>query len=104
MTIESLSMARRTDGWRVHGRKVIAVVVWVVMLGSYALYYRLNGVTPAQSLQQLLALFATPYGPLLYLLSFLVRPLLFFSAGILCILVFLFRVMMSQAIGYSAMR
>lgn len=86
MTLDSLRWTRRTELWRAHAQKVIAIGVWLLLLGGYALYYRIQGLTLAQSLQQLLALFATPYGPLLYLLSFLVRPLLFFSAGLLCIL------------------
>ncbi len=78
--------ARLGQFWRNHHQKIIAVLIWLVLLGSYALYYQLNGLTLELSLRQLLALFDTPYGPLLYLLSFLIRPLLFFSVGILCIM------------------
>lgn len=72
--------------WRAHGQKVIALLVWMLLLGGYGVYYWVSDLTVEKSLQQLLALLDTPYGPLLYLLSFLIRPLLFFSAGILCIM------------------
>jgi len=78
--------ARRGQFWRDHSQKVVAVLIWLLLLGSYAVYYQLHGLTIETSLRQLLALFDTPYGPLLYLLSFLIRPLLFFSVGILSIM------------------
>ncbi|MEZ4734058.1 MAG: VTT domain-containing protein [Caldilineaceae bacterium] len=78
--------APRSNLWRTHGQKMIALLVWMLLVGSYAIYYWVNNLTIEQSLQQLLALLNTPYGPLLYLLSFLIRPLLFFSAGLLCIM------------------
>ena len=78
--------ARRGRFWRNHYQKIIAVLIWLVLLGGYALYYQLSGLTLEVSLYQLLALFDTPYGPLLYLFSFLIRPFLFFSVGILCIM------------------
>ena len=67
-------------------QKGIALLLWICLLGGYLLYYRRNGLTLESSLQELLTLFATPYGPLLYLLSFLLRPFIFFSVGVLCIL------------------
>jgi len=78
--------APRSGLWRTHGQKIIALLVWMLLIGSYGIYYWVNNLTVEQSLQQLLALLDTPYGPLLYLLSFLIRPLLFFSAGLLCIM------------------
>ena len=78
--------AQRKDWWRTHGQKLIALLGWALLLGGYSLYSQRQGLTLERSLQQLLALFATPYGPLLYVVSFLVRPLLFFSVGILCIM------------------
>ncbi|MCE7986624.1 MAG: TVP38/TMEM64 family protein [Caldilinea sp. CFX5] len=76
----------RKDWWRLHGQKVVALFIWALLLGGYSFYYQRQGLTLESSLQQLLALFATPYGPLLYLASFLLRPLIFFSVGILCIM------------------
>lgn len=72
--------------WRSHAQKLVALCIWALLLGGYSLYYQRQGLTLESSLQQLLALFATPYGPLLYLASFLIRPLIFFSVGILCIM------------------
>ena len=76
----------RSAWWRNHAQKLVALFIWALLLGGYSLYYQRQGLTLESSLQQLLALFATPYGPLLYLASFLIRPLLFFSVGILCIM------------------
>lgn len=86
MTTEYMRLPRRHALWRAHGQKLLAVMVWGLLLGGYGLYIWINGLTAERALQQVLALLATPYGPLLYLLSFLIRPLLFFSAGILCIM------------------
>lgn len=77
---------RRLPWWQAHGQKVGALLIWSVLVGGYAFYYWYNGLTVERSLQEMLALFATPYGPLLYLLSFLLRPLFFFSVGVLCIM------------------
>lgn len=82
----SQATSPQTGWWRSHRQKAIALLLWVLLLGGYAIYYRRHGLTLASSLQALLTLFATPYGPLLYLLSFLLRPLIFFSVGILCIM------------------
>lgn len=76
----------RAQFWRDHSQKILALLIWMLLLGSYAVYYQLHGLTLETSLRQLLALFDTPYGPLIYLASFLIRPLLFFSVGILCIM------------------
>lgn len=86
MTVVEETPMPRAVWWRSYGQKVIALLIWALLLGSYSLYYQRQGLTLESSLQQLLALFATPYGPLLYLASFLIRPLLFFSVGILCIM------------------
>lgn len=82
----SQATSPRADWWRTHRQKAIALLLWAFLLGGYAIYYRRHGLTLESSLQELLTLFATPYGPLLYLLSFLLRPLIFFSVGILCIM------------------
>lgn len=82
----SPATSSRTDWWRTHRQKAIALLLWAFLLGCYAIYYQRNDLTLESSLQELLTLFATPYGPLLYLLSFLLRPFIFFSVGILCIM------------------
>jgi len=84
--MESLPLPRRTPFWRTHGQKLIALLIWALLLGGYGLYSWANGLTLERSLQEVLALLATPYGPLLYLLTFLIRPLIFFSVGIMCIM------------------
>lgn len=84
--MESLPLPRRTPFWRAHVQKLVALLIWALVLGGYGLYAWANGLTLERSLQAGLALLATPYGPLLYLLTFLIRPLIFFSVGILCIM------------------
>ena len=84
--MESLPLRRRTAFWRTHAQKLIALLIWALLLGGFGLYSWVNGLTLERSLQAVLALLATPYGPLLYLFTFLVRPLIFFSVGILCIM------------------
>lgn len=69
-----------------HGAKVVAAVFWLLLIGSYGWYYRANSLTTETALSQIVMLLASPWGPLLYMLLYMLRPLLFFSATILTVL------------------
>lgn len=66
-----------------HWQKLVAIVIWAVLIGALFAYIRLNNLTVAQALRDLVALMQTPYGPLIYLLAYTLRPLTFFSATVL---------------------
>lgn len=68
-----------------HGQKLVALSIWLVLLGGYTWYYISNDLTPARAVAEIVGLLESPYGPLLYILIYAVRPLIFFSATILTV-------------------
>ncbi|HMR63492.1 MAG TPA: TVP38/TMEM64 family protein [Anaerolineae bacterium] len=68
-----------------HGQKLVALSIWLVLLGGYAWYYLSNNLTPALALAEIVELLASPLGPVLYILIYALRPLVFFSAAALTI-------------------
>lgn len=66
-----------------HWQKVTAALIWACTIGALVAYIRLNDLTIAEALRQLVALMQTPYGPLIYMLAYALRPLTFFSAIVL---------------------
>jgi uncharacterized membrane protein YdjX (TVP38/TMEM64 family) len=55
------------------------------LVGGYGWYYRANGLTTETALLQIVNLLDSPFGPLLYILIYALRPLIFFSAAVLTI-------------------
>ena len=68
-----------------HGLKVVAALFWLLLVGGYFWYYRANGLTTGTALLQIVTLLDSPWGPLLYILIYALRPLIFFSAAVLTI-------------------
>ncbi len=68
-----------------HGQKVIAGLFWLLLIGSYFYYYRANNLTTQTAVLEIVDLLSSPWGPLLYILVYALRPLIFFSAAILTI-------------------
>lgn len=69
--------------WSRNWQKVFAVAVWVALIGGLVAYINLNNLTISEALGNLIRLLQTPYGPLIYLLIYAIRPLAFFSAALL---------------------
>lgn len=69
-----------------HAAKLIALSFWLVLLAAYWLYSRQNHLTVNESIRQLANLLTGRYGPLLYILLYALRPLLFFPASLLSLL------------------
>ncbi|MCG3206649.1 MAG: hypothetical protein FOGNACKC_00248 [Anaerolineae bacterium] len=63
-----------------HWQKLLAAGLWALLLGGYAWYYSRNNLTPTTALIEIINLLNSPWGPLLYILIYAVRPLFFFSA------------------------
>lgn len=66
-----------------HGQKLIAAAFWVLLVGSYSWYYQANNLTTETALLQLVDLFSSAWGPLLYIVLYALRPLIFFPATLL---------------------
>ena len=69
-----------------HGQKLFAAVFWLLLVGAYVIYTARNGLTPLETFRQLVGfLSANAYGPLLFILLYTLRPLIFFSALVLSV-------------------
>lgn len=65
--------------------KVAMLLLWMGLIGAYLYYAWQNDLSVVEALGEIRGLLHSAYGPLLYLLLFVLRSLLFFSAGILSI-------------------
>jgi uncharacterized membrane protein YdjX (TVP38/TMEM64 family) len=72
--------------WGRHWQKVVAAAIWVGLAAAGLAYGLLTGSTPNEVVADLVDLLRTPWGPLLYLLVYTLRPLAFFSAVIVTLL------------------
>jgi uncharacterized membrane protein YdjX (TVP38/TMEM64 family) len=69
-----------------HWQKLVALFIWVFLLGFYFWYASVNNLGPIQVLLRLIEVMQQSlYGPLIYGLIYVLRPLAFFSAGLLTI-------------------
>jgi len=69
-----------------HGQKLFAAAFWLILIGLYVLYTVRNDLSPLATFRQLTAfLSASAYGPLLFILLYTLRPLIFFSALVLTV-------------------
>ncbi len=65
-----------------HWQKALAGIVWCVVLLGFVAYMRLNNLSLSDALGHIVQILQTPYGVLLFLLLFLLRPLAFPSISI----------------------
>lgn len=69
-----------------HWQKLVALLIWVSLLGTYFWYSTTYNVGPIQLLLRLIELMRSSfYGPLIYIAIYAIRPFTFFSAGLLTI-------------------
>lgn len=70
-----------------HWPKLIALIFWLSLVGGYYWYARQNGLTLEDSVYRVADLLANGlYGPLLYIVLYAIRPLVFFPATVLTLL------------------
>jgi uncharacterized membrane protein YdjX (TVP38/TMEM64 family) len=70
-----------------YGARLLALTFWLSLLIGYWLYARQQDLTVQESLRQLAFwLTGSVYGPLVYILLYILRPLLFFPATIITLL------------------
>ncbi len=66
--------------------KWLALGIWLILLGVYLWYTNQHAMGPLYALYRVVDILQTPYyGPLLYVLLFALRPLVFFSASLLTV-------------------
>jgi uncharacterized membrane protein YdjX (TVP38/TMEM64 family) len=71
--------------WQRYGQRLVALVFWLLLIGGYSWYMLAYDLSLAAIAQQVVGFLHGPLGPLIYLLVFALRPLVFFSAGLLTI-------------------
>lgn len=70
-----------------HGQKLGALAFWLLILGAYWYYVQSNDLTLADSIENIAILLTTSaIGPLLYIVIYWLRPLIFFPATVLTVL------------------
>jgi uncharacterized membrane protein YdjX (TVP38/TMEM64 family) len=78
------SSARDKSFVQQHWQKLVALVLWALLLGAYFWYTTANNLGPLQAGRQLVDIMQnSAYGPLIYIGLYALRPLIFFSATIL---------------------
>lgn len=82
---ETCPPARKSMTRRGHGRKFITAALWLTAAAGAAWYAQAHNMGTADLLQLLVDFLRSPAGPLIFILIYAVRPLLFFSAAILTI-------------------
>jgi len=64
--------------------KLLGLAIWLALLAAYWHYVRSNGITPLESVQRLVEFMASSgAGVLVYILVYMLRPVLFFPATLL---------------------
>lgn len=66
-------------------QKLLALAFWVLLIGAAVMYARANSLTPLQAVQQIVDVLRSPFGGLIYIVIYTLRPLIFFPATILTI-------------------
>jgi len=69
-----------------HGQKLTALTFWLIAIGGYFWYATTNNLGPIDVVNELILVLSTSsIGPLLFILVYALRPLIFFSAAVLTI-------------------
>ena len=72
--------------WRRNWQMLLAVTIWVVLVGGFLAATIITGRSPNEALGDLIELLRSPLGPLIYIIIYALRPLAFFSAVIVSLL------------------
>ena len=74
----------RTNFLKEHGSRLVALLLWLLLFLIYRWYLSANDLTVASSAGHLAEILtASAFGPLLYIATYTLRPLLFFPATLL---------------------
>lgn len=87
MVDSQVEQAKLPGFWQKHGAKLAALLFWLAVVGGYYAYARQNGLTVEESVTNIAAwVTGSLFGPLVYMVLYAIRPLLFFPATILTLL------------------
>jgi uncharacterized membrane protein YdjX (TVP38/TMEM64 family) len=83
--VETSNRVTQPKAWlQAHAQKIGALVFWVILIALYQWYAVSNGLSPLQVVQQMLAFMQNgPWGVLIYVILYAVRPLILFPSTIL---------------------
>lgn len=72
---------------RRHGQKLVGAAFWLALIGGYWWYTNQNDMTVRDSAEQLAVFLTTSaLGPVLYVVLYVIRPLIFFPATIITVI------------------
>jgi uncharacterized membrane protein YdjX (TVP38/TMEM64 family) len=81
------TMSEQAQPWLSrHWQKLLAATIWVLLVGTFLGYSLITRRTASEVLNDLLELLQSPFGPLVYILIYTLRPLAFFSATVVTLL------------------
>lgn len=80
--IKSAASVPAARNWQ----RYVAALIWLLLVGSFVGYSVIAERSPTETLQDIVGLLQTPFGPLLYILIYTLRPLAFFSAIVVTLL------------------
>lgn len=66
-----------------HGQKLIGAAIWLILVGAYLTYSRANDLTFRESMLSIANVLTSPLGPLIYIVLYVLRPILFFPAALI---------------------
>ena len=68
-----------------HKQKLVALSIWVLVIAGYFYYTRSQGLTVPDTVKAISNVLTGPIGPLLYIIIYILRPLLFFPSTLLTV-------------------
>lgn len=68
-----------------HGQKLVALAIWAVIIVGYTVYAQLNDLSFVELFESTTEFLFGPLGPVLYIILYALRPILFFPASVLTV-------------------
>lgn len=68
-----------------HWQKLVGLAFWLAIGATYFWYVNSNGLSYLDVVQEFVEFLRTPYGPILYIVLYALRPVIFFPASIITI-------------------
>lgn len=84
--LENHQIATKSNFLKDNWQKIIGITLWAAIIGSYFWYQQTNDLTIEEMALQLGLLLASRWGAVIFIVAYLIRPLIFFSATLLTIL------------------
>lgn len=82
MSTETLKATEKTFLQK-HGQKLVGGAIWIALVVSYLIYKEANDLTFKQSILNLAGILTSPIGPVVFIIIYILRPILFFPATLI---------------------